>query len=172
MECPLIGALFDVMRRMRDEERLPRDYGVGEPLYHSELRLLDLIDQNPQKRAGTLSEALGVTKGALAQVAKRLTDKGLIEEYNAEGNRKEKYYRLTALGEEARAGHIRHHDQSIGRMKSYLCSRSEDEKRVLTEFLKEIGQCMPLWPYNCSSPDCGCAAIAKHDTHDTNEMKS
>lgn len=161
MECPLICSLFETVRLMREEERSVRDYGVDTPLYHSEVRLLEAIYSNPEQRAGTLSETLSITKGALAQAAKKLMDKGLIEQYNAQGNRKTKYYRLTELGEVARIGHIRYHDQSIERMRTYLCHRSEDEKRMLMDFLKEVGQCMPLCAYDCTSPESQCVAITK-----------
>jgi DNA-binding MarR family transcriptional regulator len=73
--------------------------GVGFPLYHSEVHLLDAIHLHEGENEQELAKRLGITKGAAAQVAKKLIGKALIESYQLSGNKKEVYSRLTELGE-------------------------------------------------------------------------
>lgn len=156
MQCQLIEALFDVIGAFRQEEGLPRDYGGGVLLHHAELRLLDAVAGHPEQSASALAGRLGVTRGALTQTARRMMDKGLIEQYAPPRNRKVKYHRLTTAGEEARRGHARHHAGANERMRAYLRGLSPAEKQGLLTFLKTLKGCMPICLYECDGTGCAC----------------
>ena len=57
------------------EKKTPRDYGIGFSLYHSEIRLLDTIAVHAGENSSALAARLGITKGAITQVVKKLTEK-------------------------------------------------------------------------------------------------
>lgn len=156
MECKLVKSMFSVIRAFHLEESGARDYGGGVPLYHAEVNLLDVIDRNPEYSAGELAAELGITKGALAQTAKRLIEKGVIEAYSPPGNRRVKYHRLTELGKVIRQGHADYHRQSNGKMQAYLSTISASDKAVLTNFFDKLLACMPICLYDCENPDCMC----------------
>lgn len=156
MQCQLMESLFQAVRAFHLEESVARDYGAGVPLYHAEVSLLDVIARRPEQSASALAEALGITRGALTQTAKKLVEKGLIEPYSPPRNRKVKYHRLTPLGDVVRQGHAAYHAQANARMKAYLGSKTPEDKRMLHEFLQTLQSCMPLCLYDCEAIGCTC----------------
>jgi DNA-binding MarR family transcriptional regulator len=85
-------------------------YGLGFPLHHAEVHLLEAIKSQEGTNAGELARYPGMTSGAISQVAGKLLDKGLIESYRKPGNRKEVFSRLTALGEQVCQVHQKRHE--------------------------------------------------------------
>lgn len=156
MQCQLIESLFDVLQAIREEQGVARDYGDGTPLYHAEVSLLEVIHRHPDHSAAQLADALGITRGALTQTAKKLMDKGLITQYHAPNNRKTKYHRLTEAGEAVRQGHAQFHAEANAQMKAYLCARPAEEKQVLVDFFKVLSSCTQLCLYDCEAVGCGC----------------
>lgn len=156
MQCQLIDGFFQAMERIQKERGVAREYGAGVLLYHSELSLLEAVHQHPEQQAAALAQRLGITNSALTQTAKKLMDKGLIEQYTPPGNRRQKYHRLTALGMAAREGHMRYHQDANARMKDYLCARTQEEKRVLTDFFQVLGECGQVCLFECGAAGCGC----------------
>ena len=156
MQCHLIERLFQSIQTIHKEAGIARDYGAGMLLYHSEVTLLELIHRCPEQSAATLAEALGITNGALTQTARKLMDKGLIEQYSPPTNRKLKYHRLTESGETARQGHAQHHQEANARMRAYLCTRSPEEKQVLMDFFTQLEACSQICLYECEPTGCAC----------------
>lgn len=156
MQCQLMESFFEAIRQIHKENSVARDYGTGVPLYHSEVNLLDAIYRHPEYSAATLANALGITKGALTQTARKLIDKGLIEQYNPPGNRKLKFHKLTAGGETARLGHAQFHKNANDRMKSYLCSLPQENKQILGDFFRVLESCGQVCLYSCEMTGCVC----------------
>ncbi|MDR1322398.1 MAG: MarR family transcriptional regulator [Gracilibacteraceae bacterium] len=117
------------------EKKEARDYGIGFPLYHSEVHLLDTIHLHEGNNGQELAKRLGITKGAVAQIAKKLIDKALIESYQLPGNKKEVYFRLTELGERAVAGHKRHHERMSAGVIEYIDKLGEKDIQTILRFL-------------------------------------
>jgi DNA-binding MarR family transcriptional regulator len=117
------------------EKKEARDYGVGFPLYHSEVHLLDAIHSHEDENGQELAKRLGITKGAVAQVAKKLIGKALIESYQLSSNKKEVYFRLTELGERAVKGHRRHHECMNVKVVEYINKLSEKDIQTILRFL-------------------------------------
>lgn len=156
MQCQLMESLFQAMQTIHAEKGVARSYGVDALLYHSEINLLDVIHRYPERSAAALADALSITKGALTQTARKLMDKGLIEQYSPPNNRKLKYHRLTEAGETARTGHAQYHREANARMKAYLCARTAEEKRVLMDFFRMLESCRQVCLYDCESTGCMC----------------
>jgi DNA-binding MarR family transcriptional regulator len=123
------------MNSRSEEMKAARDYGIGFPLYHSEVHLLDVVNLHGNENERELAERLGVTKGAVAQVAKKLLDKKLIESYQKPGNRKEIYFRLTDTGQKAAEGHAQHHARMNVGLFAYIDGLDEKDVAVIMKFL-------------------------------------
>lgn len=154
MNCQITDQLFNVMKSMQEAQKPPRDYGTGQKLFHSELCFLDAVHKSPNTKAGDLSLKLGISKGAAAQMAAKLVDKGLIEVYMQDGNRKEKYYHLTPLGETARKGHENFHINENKRLCEYFCTLSDTEAQTILHFLQYLEECIPFCQMNCNDNLC------------------
>jgi DNA-binding MarR family transcriptional regulator len=63
-------------------ERKPKDFGTGDLLFVSEIHSIAIIGANPEINATQLADSMGVTKGAISQIVKRLLFKRYIVKYN------------------------------------------------------------------------------------------
>ena len=106
----LMEKLYKTFNLADRELKTAWDYGIGFKLYHSEVHLLDMIKAHRGTSASELSRIMGVTTGAVWQVARKLLHKGLIERYRHEDNKKEVLFQLTEKGEKASNGHRKHHE--------------------------------------------------------------
>lgn len=159
MHCSIAGAFFDVVNTLAEEHKTPRDYGTGHLLYHAEVRFLDMVHENPALKAGDLSQQLGVTGGAVTQMANRLTEKGLLERYTAAGNRKEKFFRLTEAGQAARQGHLACHAEANQRLCAYFRALSPEQAETILRFMEMLRDTMPICAFQCGgNEEDPCAA--------------
>ena len=78
-------------------DKKPKEYGTGELLYVSEIHTIHIIGINPEINMTQLAEMLGVTKGAISQIIKRLVTKRYIAKYKTRNN-KEVNLRLSDKG--------------------------------------------------------------------------
>lgn len=150
MQCRVVGMLFDVVEALQDAERAPKDYGTGHMLYRSELSFLMEVSGRPNLNSIELSKRLNVTRGAITQLGNRLEGKGYIERYARPDNKKEKFYKLTALGQSVCVEHEKHHAQANARLREYLCSLSEAETDTIMEFLGRVSDSVPISIFDCA----------------------
>lgn len=155
MNCKVAERFFQVFNVLQDEMRQPRDYGTGLQLTHSEVGFLDVVHEEQGANVSRISQRLGFTKGAITQTYQKLMQKGLIEQYNREGNKKEKYFRLTELGERTREGHQQFHEEANQSLCDYFSSLKEGEADVILGFLDHLNECTPFceFPCRCGAKD-------------------
>jgi DNA-binding MarR family transcriptional regulator len=136
-----------IVSKMNDAECKKRDYGTGDLLSPSEIHLLQAIGRNQGKKVTDIATYMGVTKGAVSQMANKLAARGLAVKYSAAGNEKEVLLKLTAAGKKAQKGHDRHHAMFIGEVDNSLGDLTEDQVRVLEKFLTTVEKCVD--DFNC-----------------------
>jgi DNA-binding MarR family transcriptional regulator len=120
---------------LNSEKKVPRDYGTGFPLNHADVHLLDTINGHLDENTSQLAARMGITKGAVAQITKRLAEKSLITTYHTPENKKEVYFELTKLGKKAVLGHRRHHERLNAGLQRYFESLSDKDMRTILTFL-------------------------------------
>lgn len=157
MQCQIVDDFFSLMDSIKDEQRVPRDYGDGNLLYNSEAELVETIHNNDAMNVSELSAHCGVTKSAITQICNKLIEKGILEKYSVGKNKKERYLRLTEQGETVHEGFLRYHEQANMTMRSYLCALDDDKKAVIKEFIEKVQTNLPLCVFNCSCGG-GCSA--------------
>lgn len=90
-------------------ERRPRDYGTGDELHPSEIHTIVAISENPDSHMAHLAKTVGVTRGAIMQLVKKLEKRGLIERFMKEHDNKKVFLKLSSSGEKAVEGHTAYH---------------------------------------------------------------
>jgi DNA-binding MarR family transcriptional regulator len=140
MKEPILVKIYDIADILSRERSQPRDYGIGHALYHSEVHLIMAIKEHPDANASELADALGITNGAITQVADKLERKGFIERYRLPDNRKDLYFRLTESGERAYSGHNAHHEKMNAKVVEYLRSLSESDYRIVSDFVRVLSE--------------------------------
>lgn len=154
MQCKIVKRYFASISALMDEEKKPRTYGTSHLLYHSEINLIDSIYRHQECNAMTLSQVMEITRGAVTQIGNQLEEKGLITRYLKSGNKKEKYYRLTELGDKIRQGHEQYHREANENICMYLSTLGESDVKLIMEFLDRIST-LSISDFECMS-DCGC----------------
>jgi DNA-binding MarR family transcriptional regulator len=110
------------------------DYGVGDPLYTSEIHTLASIQNHDPINITELAAVLGVTKSAISQVAAKLEKKGLLEKYKGNDNEKNILLRLTPKGDQAVAGYIAFRTELFADLTEEL--ETMDQDRI--DFLQQV----------------------------------
>lgn len=100
--------------------------------------MIEAIHNYPKVNANELSRILGVTNGAINQMANKLIKKGFVETFRLEGNRKEVYYKLTGLGEVAYEGHKNYHVKIHDSLFRYLDELQEEKIETIIKFLDKL----------------------------------
>lgn len=152
MNCSVAEQIFEIINLLDEEKKLPKDYGTGVPLYHAEAVFLSLINRYPEENASGLSARLNITKGAVTKLSGKLVEKGMIQITRRTDNKKEKYFRLTAKGEEVVQGHQQFHKQANQRLCKYISSLNYEEATLIFQFLNHLRECVPFCQFQC---ECG-----------------
>lgn len=147
--CKVTNQIFDIIRLLEDEKKKPKDYGVGDLLFHAEVMFLEAVANHPDENVSDLSEHFGITKGAVTQMSAKLLKKGLIEMVKREDNKKEKTFRLTIKGREAICGHQMFHKQMNQKLCSFFATLNQEEMAVIFRFLGCLRQCVPFCDFPC-----------------------
>jgi DNA-binding MarR family transcriptional regulator len=130
-----------IVSKMNDADCKKRDYGTGDLLSPSEIHMLQAIGTNPGSKITGIAAYMGVTKGAVSQMAKKLAAKKMVVKYSGPGNEKEVLLKLTAAGKRAQKGHDRHHQMLIEAMENSLGDLTEDQFQILGKFLRAVEKC-------------------------------
>ncbi|QTX32557.1 winged helix DNA-binding protein [Aminithiophilus ramosus] len=131
------GLLF-VIVRLQELERKTHTYGTDEPLFIAEIHMVKAIREHPEAHLTALADRLGVTKGAVSQLVKKLEEKGMIVKDRDPANRARVVLSLTAKGEKAYALHERAHRDFDDLVEGLLQEATAEERAFLQDFISRL----------------------------------
>lgn len=123
----IIEKMNAIQYRINLNDKKPKSFGTNQQLYQSEIHFIDAIGIGEEVNASQLSSKIGITNGAVTQVAQKLIKKKLIEKYKKETNKKEVYFKLTEMGIVAYAHHKAFHKELDDKIFEYLKGLSEEQ---------------------------------------------
>jgi DNA-binding MarR family transcriptional regulator len=112
-------------------EKAPIRHGNDFDLFHSERHMLDQVGENPGINVTEFARMVGVTKGAVSQVIKKLETKGLVRRYKKGDNDKEVFIALTEQGAVACKERKRINRETIREISEELRRYSDEEVAFL-----------------------------------------
>ncbi|WP_094604402.1 hypothetical protein SPSIL_053750 [Sporomusa silvacetica DSM 10669] len=118
----------------------PRDFGIDELLHNSEIHMVDMIGRNPGINVTEIAQKLGITKGAIPKIIRKLIQKGLIYRYQSKDNKRIGQFELTAKGQIAFQQHIEFHRNFDNIIIQTFDSVSEEKLHFLNEIMSEVEQ--------------------------------
>ena len=146
MNCnKIIEKMIGLSNKINQNNKKPNNYGTDQILYTSEIHMIEAISTHQNANASELAAIMGITNGAVNQVANKLMKKGLLEQYQTSTNKKEVHYNLTALGQTANTAHQNFHKNQYSSMEEYTNKLSPEERNTINNFLDEL---MDSWPSN------------------------
>ena len=135
--CEEIVELFiRLANKYRLLEKIPVEYGTDQALYHSERHMIDQIGDHPGTNLTEFARMMGITKGAVSQVVKKLEAKGVARRYKGAGNEKDVFIELTDLGRKIYARHKQVNAESIEPLYEELKKYSDDKVYFLLGMFK------------------------------------
>lgn len=130
--------ILSVIDLFSEVDRKPRYYGTDTSIHNAEIRMLSMVKEHEGIHVGGLAEMLGVTKGAVSALLRKLERKGLIVKETDAYNLSKLNIHLTDKGETAHEHHLRYHEQIHKIFKDTLCQYSPKEIDCLHRFLDDI----------------------------------
>jgi DNA-binding MarR family transcriptional regulator len=119
-------------------EKIPTQIGSKYNLYHSERHFLDMIGDHPVANVTEFARAMGITKGAVSQVIKKLETKGLIRRFKSSSNNKEVFLELTKNGRDFYLQHKRVNEDTIKPLAEKLNQHMDENVDLLISMFKWI----------------------------------
>lgn len=104
----------------------------------NEVHAIDYIGDTKNPNVTKITEFLKITKGGVTKITKKLMDKSYIESYQIEGNKKEKYFKLTEEGRKIFLKHKLIHEESVNRDKLIFDKFDDYENKIISRFLNEL----------------------------------
>lgn len=115
---------------------------TGEELFKeinlAEVHCIDCIGRIDHPNVTKISEEMGLTRGGISRISKRLLGKGLIESYQEPDNNKEIYFRLTQRGQDVFDEHKKIHSKATEEWMSLFERYSDDEQAAILRFFTDI----------------------------------
>ena len=136
--APISHTLLGITTRFQEIERQCCKFGTDVDIHMAEIHTIMAIHNNEGIHVGGLADSLGVTKGSVSELLRRLDHKGLA--YKAKDPLK--MTRLNVfLTEKGKAAHSRHmgfHSHLDGLVDEAMSTRSPEEIKSIVGFLGEI----------------------------------
>ncbi len=129
-----------VVTKLSEIDRELRYYGTDQPLYEAEIHMIKSIKENEGIHVTGLADLLGVTKGAVSQIIKKLEGKGMIIKDTDPRNLSRLVLKLTPKGETAYLHHEELHQEFDGLFNAALGNATEENKAFLKEFLNALDE--------------------------------
>lgn len=129
-ELALMLERQDMLSKLTESQCLD-EYG------YSETHCIDYIGRLELPNVTKIAEHMGMTRGAISKMTKKLLAKGLIEKYTLETNKKEIYFRLTDLGMLLFEEHAKRHRMWETRDMHFLARYSREEVETVYKFMCE-----------------------------------
>ena len=139
----LIERTAKIQYKVTANDKKPRTFGTQHKLYQSEIHFIEAIGLDGGYSASELSEKLGITNGAVTQVADKLLKKKLIEKYKKADNKKTVYFKLTNEGTVAYKNHEKFHAGFNEKLAAYLSSLSKKEFDAIARLAELVDNNIP-----------------------------
>ncbi|MGG2016642.1 MarR family transcriptional regulator [Bacillus sp. S10(2024)] len=104
----------------------------------SELHVIACIGQQGLMNVTTITESMGMTKGAISKICTKLFNKNFVEKMKMLNNQKEIFFRLTDKGREIYHAHETLHNQAEEAWLSLLDKYTKEELVVIQQFIADV----------------------------------
>lgn len=137
----IMHELRKLIFQLRVIEKSPQHFqALDMHVYPSEMNVIGVIGRSPEINVTQLSDQIGVTKGAISQIVKKMIEKGLLTKFKEEGNKKETLIRLTGKGEVVFRKHQSFHQSVDPIIKELLKYNSDEQNAGIVRFLKAMSK--------------------------------
>lgn len=134
----LLETLTRIMNKTSSVMAEPRNFGTEHMLYTSEIQMVNVIGRTPGINVTEIADKLGITKGAVPKIIRKLIQKELIFRYQSSNNKKVIHFELTDKGKIAFQQHIEFHQKVNNGIIQHFGAMSPEEFCFLNDLMVEI----------------------------------
>lgn len=109
-----------------------------ETFINAEMHVIKVIKENEDIHVTGIADILGVTKGAVSQIANKLLSKGVIIKEKDTSNMSRIILKLTEKGEKVYDIHAQFHHELDDLINSTLSEASDENREFLQNFLDKL----------------------------------
>jgi DNA-binding MarR family transcriptional regulator len=142
LDARLAEAFSRIVNRTLLTEKRSYGFGIPERFHTSEIHLIDAVGKNPGSSISATAAFLGITRGAVWQMLRKLTPTHVIEKKRAPDNRRDVQLFLTAKGSRVFENHNRFHETQTRTVAAQLVRLSKDCKKAVLLILSELEKAM------------------------------
>lgn len=132
--------LLDLMSEFSEKNAQAGFFDTDTHLYHSEIHLLSYIEKHPDLHPAGIARALGLTRGAVSQTAKRLEQKGFLTRRSDPADSRRALLRPTEKGIAACRCHEARHRRYERLIAGLLENAGEAELSFLRNLILRLEQ--------------------------------
>ena len=126
-----------LVEKISNTSKMFHSFGTDVDIYRSEIHVIQLIGDRADIHLSEIARLIGVTKGTVSQIVKRLEGKGLVVKKTDESNYTRQLIHLTEKGATAYRTHVDYHNRNYKDMLSFLDGLTDEQQAVLEEFLNK-----------------------------------
>jgi len=136
-ESPL-ELIYSAHRYLQEMERCPRDFGLGELLYPSDIHTVVAVAEQEGCNLTELSLKLEISLPAAFKAAGKMLKKGYLSKQHRQGNAKEVVFFLSDRGREAVKKHQEFEQEYFGKLRNLEKNLSASDRQIIQNFLVEL----------------------------------
>ena len=133
---PIVKKYLLLFEKISNTTKMSKNYNTDVDIYRSEIHTIQLIGDQKELHVSEISKLIGVTKGTISQIVKRLESKGLVKKYTDSTNNTRQLVSLTSKGEIAYEAHNNYHLRKDRELEAYIKALTEKEREVIEGFLE------------------------------------
>ncbi len=132
--------ILDMFIKIQEHSDVFQHKGEGllDEISLAEVHCIDCIGMIDHPNVTKISEKMGLTRGGISRISKRLLGKGFIESFQEPDNNKEIYFRLTVSGQSVYGEHKKLHSKIRKEWLAFFQYYSDDEQAAILRFFTEI----------------------------------
>ncbi len=129
---------YRLINKYNQKAKTAKHYGTEDLLYSAEVHMIEMIGSYEAITTTKLAEKLGITKGAVSQITRKLLEKKLIIKIPSTEKINEVLISLTDKGRIVYSYHQNMHEKMLESVDSILCNLSDEGKIALEQIIQII----------------------------------
>ncbi|MCF8128300.1 MAG: MarR family transcriptional regulator [Deltaproteobacteria bacterium] len=134
----LTRAFENLVNVLSTGKKRARDYGTGDLIFTAEAHHISIIGRNPGITAKAIVQKMGITKGAVSQVLRKLKEKDYIIKYPKADNLREFCLNLTKKGQIAFKAHESSDQKLVESLSKHLESLNPEQIEKVSDMVSEL----------------------------------
>lgn len=131
---------YRLINKYNQKAKTPKHYGTDDLLYSAEVHMIEMIGSYETITTTKLAEILGITKGAVSQITRKLLEKNLIVKIPSTEKNNEVLISLTDKGKIVYSYHQNMHGKMLARVDAVLCNLSDEGQMAFDQIIQIIDE--------------------------------